>query len=186
VDLSAFDEDNAYWKSRRKRVPWNDRVELIKQHFPSVAANDASQLLKHEDVLGRVLRDILKVEQIEPGKSGPRPPLDYRKGMHGWRQLTGQDYSERPFPEAFRVLSRGQSIRGIARRINYSKSRVERLLRGAEAPTIEDLRVIAELYNKRPAYFIEYRLEMILCAVGARLAENHEMTVALYRRLVDN
>lgn len=183
-DLSRFNEDNAYWRAQKKRVPWDERVKMIDEQFPAVRDADWNAILKDPDVLARVLKDILKVDQIEPGRAGPRPNLDVERGMRTWLDMTVGDYAERPFREAFAILARNNSVRTIARKTSISKSRVVRLLKGQDQPTIEDLRQIATAYQKKAAYFVEYRAEYIMAAIATRLADEHEMTVALYKKLV--
>jgi transcriptional regulator with XRE-family HTH domain len=183
-DLSPFTEDNARWRERKKRVPWDERIKLIGEQFPTVRDADWDAILRDPDVLARVLKDILKVDQIEAGRAGPRPNLDVERGMRTWREMTVGDYSECPFPRAFSILVRNNSVRTVARKTSISKSRVVRLLKGQDHPTIEDLRGIAAAYQKKPAYFVEYRAEYIMAAIANRLADEHEMTVALYKKLV--
>lgn len=183
-DLSRFIEDNAGWRQQKKRVPWDERIKMIEEEFPTVRDAEWNVILRDPDVLARVLKDILKVDQIEPGRAGPRPNLDVERGMRTWREMTVGDFSERPFPEAFRILTRGNSVRAIARKTNISKSRVVRLMQGHDHPTVDDLRSIAEAYQKKPPYFVEYRAEYIMAAIATRLADEHEMTVALYKKLV--
>lgn len=183
-DLSAFDDDNSHWRTLKKRVPWDDRLKLIEHEFPGALKADFNVILRDNDVFARVLKDILKVDQIEPGRAGPRPNLDYDRGMQTWREMTGQDFSERPFTEAFKLLTRNDSFAVVARKAHISKPRVHRLWHGLIPPTVEDLRYIAAAYGKKPAFFAEYRSEFIIAAVAARLSSETEMTIALYRKLV--
>jgi transcriptional regulator with XRE-family HTH domain len=103
--------------------------------------------------------------------------------MRTWNEFRG-DYSELPFTDAFRILVRGNSQRIIARKTGISKTRIVRLQQGDDRPSATDLRVIAEAYDKKPAYFVEYRAEYIIAAIATRLQGEHELTVALYRKLV--
>ena len=183
-DLTVFDEDNTKWRSLKKRVPWDERLELIEKEFPGLRNIDFNIVLRDNDIFARLLKDILKVDQMEPGRAGPRPNLDRERGMQSWREWTGKDYSELPFPEAFSLLTRGSSFSQIARKTRLSRSRVYRLRRGTEQPTVDDLRTIASAYGKKPAYFAEYRAEYLTAAFAARLATEAELTVALYLRLV--
>ncbi len=182
-DLIRFAEDNVNWKALRKRVPWERRLKMIQEEFPSTSDADWQQILKDPDVLARLLRDILKVDQAEFGQAGPRPNLDIERGMQSFAEIAG-DYSERPFVEAFTILTRGNSQRTIARKTGISKTRIVRFFQGVDLPHMEDLRVIAVAYKKRPAYFVEYRAEYIMAAIATRLADEHELTAALYRKLV--
>lgn len=183
-DLSIFAADNKHWKEQKRRVPWKDRVQLIEQQFPSVVESDWNVILRDEDIFGRILRDILKVDQMEPGRAGPRPNVDYERGIKTWKEITAQDYSDRPFIPTFRHLIRGQSCRTVARKTKLSRSKVDRLLLGHETPKVEELRAIAEAYGKKPAFFAEYRAEFILAAIATRLDREAELTVVWYRRLV--
>ena len=184
-DLKIFAEDNQYWRSQDKRVPWEERLSLVEEQFPSIRNPDWNIILRDSEVFGRILKDILKVDQIEPGRAGPRPNIDYERGMQSWREITGQDYSELPFNEAFRLLSRGQSLTQIARKTGISRSKVHRLLQGDERPVIAEMRTVAESYGKKPAYFVEYRTEFIVAAIAARLNQEHETSVAIYRKLIN-
>jgi transcriptional regulator with XRE-family HTH domain len=183
-DLSVFTEDNARWKANNKRVSWNERVRLIEKQFPSAGNADWNIILRDNDVFGRIIKDILKVDQLEPGRAGPRPNLDYERGMQSWRELTGQDYCEQPFTDAFRWLTRRDSYTQMARKTNISKTRLFKLAHGHVEPTIEDLRDIAAAYGKKAPFFAEYRAEYIVAHIAARLRSETEMTVALYSKLV--
>lgn len=182
-DLARFAEDNINWKALRKRVPWDERLKMIQEEFPSTKNTDWNQILKDPDVFARILRDVLKVDQIEAHRAGPRPNLDIEKGMRSLQEMHG-DYSERPFIEAFRILTRDNSQRTIARKTGLSKSRIVRLFQGDDRPTMDDLRAIASAYKKKPAFFVEYRAEYIMAAIATRLQDEHELTAALYRKLV--
>jgi hypothetical protein len=182
-DFARFAEDNVNWKALRKRVPWEQRIKMIHEEFPGTADPDWNQILKDPDVFARILKDVLKVDQIEVGRAGPRPNLDVERGMRTWNEFRG-DYSELPFTDAFRILVRGNSQRIIARKTGISKTRIVRLQQGDDRPSATDLRVIAEAYDKKPAYFVEYRAEYIIAAIATRLQDEHELTVALYRKLI--
>lgn len=182
-DLAVFTEDNDHWRSERRRVPWPDRVELIKKKFPDALDADWNVVLRDDDVFARLLKDILKVDQIEAGRSGPRPNLDFDRGIQTWKEMTGRDFSEQPFQPTFRLLTRMNSLSAVARKTTISRSRVHRLLQGEEHPTVEDMRLIAVGYGKKPAYFAEYRAEYIMAAMAARFAHDAEMTITLYTKL---
>lgn len=183
-DLSPFRLDNQLHQGKKRRVPWKERMELIHEHFPSTTNAEWAKGLDETDI-GRIIRDILKFDQVEPGRSGPRPGLEYDKGMQSWRDLTGQEYSELPFHKAFAVLARENSLTVVSRKTNISRSRVHRLLRNEEAPTVNDLRQVAEAYGRRPAYFLEYRCEYIVAAISLRLSKEPELASVLYRKLVN-
>jgi hypothetical protein len=183
-DLSVFDQDNAQWRTQKKRVPWEERLRLIEQEFPGVLKLDFNVVLRDNDVFARILKDILKVDQMEPGRAGPRPNLDYDRGMQTWREMIGQDFSDQPFHLAVQTLSRDDSFTIIARKTLISRSRVYKLWRGWIPPSVDDLRTVASAYGKKPAYFAEYRTEYILATIAARLSRETEMTIPLYLKLV--
>lgn len=183
-DLSIFDDDNARWREAKRRVPWEERMRLIEQEFPGVLTADFNVVLRDNDIFARVLKDILKVDQVEPGRAGPRPNLDFERGMQTWKEMTGQDFSEQPFYVAFQQITRGDSFTIIARKTLISRSRVYKLWQGHIRPTVDDLRVVATAYGKRPAFFAEYRTEYILASIAARLIKESEMTIPLYLKLV--
>lgn len=183
-NLSPFVIDNQRWRNQRRRIPWEERVGLIDEQFPGIRDADWNIILKDPDILGRLLKDILKVDQIEPGRAGPRPNLNYERGMQTWREITGQDYCELPFVDALRLLTKGQAVRVVARKAHIAKTRMDRLMRGVDRPTADDLRAIAAAYGKRPAYFAEYRAEYVTAAIVARLAEEPELTITIYTKLV--
>lgn len=183
-DLSLFQEDNAFWRRQKKRVPWDQRLALIEEQFPHVRDPEWNVILQDPDVFGRLLRDILKIDQIEPGRAGPRPGLDYERGMQSWREMTGEDFAEQPFAQAFRALSRQHSYRQIARKTGLEMTRIHRLMNGRGTPSVEELRACAAAYNKKPAYFAEYRAEYIMAAIAARLENESDVTIAVYTRLM--
>lgn len=183
-DLSLFDEDNARWRNDRKRVPWDERVKLIDEQFPGLRNLDFNALLRDNEIFGRILKDILKLDQIEPGRAGPRPNIDPERGMQAWREWTGQDYSELPFAAAFTVLVGERSVSHVARMTGICRSHVYRLLTSVDRPIAQDMRDIAEAFGKRPAYFSEYRAEYLTAAFAARIADEPELTVSLYLKMV--
>lgn len=183
-NLSPFIDDNQKWRNQRKRIPWEERIKLIEEQFPGVRNADWNIILKDVDTLGRVIRDVLKVDQIEPGRAGPRPNLNVERGMQTWREITGQDFCELPFVDALRLLTRGQAVRTVARKVNVTKTRMDRLMRGIDHPSADDLRAIAAAYRKKPSFFAEYRTEYVTAAIVAGLAQEPEMTTAIYSKLV--
>lgn len=183
-DLSRFVADNEKYKGKKRRVPWDERLAMVQEEFPSVVDVDWHDVLKNEDVFIRLMRDFLQVDQIEPGRKGQRPQLDEARGRQTITEMLGRGFSEHPFVDAFRHLTAGESLTTIARKTAISRSRVHRLQQGAEDPTIEDLRIIAEAYGRKPAYFREYRCEYILAAVMYRLSSDPDMVTPLYSKIV--
>lgn len=179
-DLSVFRELN----ERGKRVPWAERVKVIRQQFPSVENLDWNRALERDvDLFGRIIRDIIKLDQAEPGRDGPRRQVDPAKGREALRRLAGQDYSELPFAESVRVLSRGMSLRPLARKTGLSPMTLSRLLRGDKEPDVHEMHAIAEAFKKHPSYFVEYRVGFITAAMASKLASAPEASIGIYRKL---
>ena len=80
VDISEFLELN----QREKKVPWAERMELIKKRFPWM--NDSrwiAELLDDPHGLGMELQDVLKVTAATPGRDGPRAAGGGRSALDG-------------------------------------------------------------------------------------------------------
>jgi plasmid maintenance system antidote protein VapI len=183
VDVFLADsEASAALKGRR--LTWDERVELIFEHFPSARNPDWNTILSDIDTLGEVVRDILRLEQATPGKSGPRPAPEIAAGMKSVRRWRGEDHSILPFAEAFGVLARGYSFTHLARKVRLSRSRVYRLLKGEGDPTPHEIDLIARAFGKEPSYFLEFRMAYVLAALAARLEQAPEATIPLYRKVL--
>lgn len=179
-DLSMFAEAN------KKKMSWDQRAALIKERFPSTAKIDWNKAFDDDlDLFARIIRDILKLDQAQPGRPGPRPSLDYTQATHRLRQFMGQDYSMLPFPEALKVLTGGLSIRKIAEKTGLERNVVHQLLRGQREPDVYDMTAIAHAYDKHPSYFEEYRVLVIISAILGKIEKVPEATINLYRKLIE-
>lgn len=165
-------------------MPWSERARLIRSQFTAVAQPNVSHELRSDiDLLGRILRDILKADQATPGRDGPRPGLDYEKGVETLRQLLGQDYSTLPFDRSFRLLAGKASLTSLARKTGISRSRVHRLLTGVDEATVDDMQSIANAFGKDVAWFGEYRSMFITASLYDRLLSSPETNIGIYRKL---
>jgi DNA-binding phage protein len=187
TDITVFRERNI----PGKRVNWDERRSLIIKHFPATDEQNWPELTGADSSFERVLQDILKYDQREQGRDGPRPNLDWEKGIRSWRQITGQDYTGLPFPQAFRAVARDRSGRPhsmttIARNTGISRSRVHRLINGQEEPDLQSIALVASAYGKKPSFFAEYRAEIIARRLIAILADNPEYSVSVYRKVVNS
>lgn len=178
MDLTPFEEINSLGK-----VPWAKRLELIQEQFPTSLRLDWHQAFEDVDLFGRILRDILKVDQSEPGRSGPRPVLDRKKAQQRLRQFMGRDFSEFPFQEAFRTLAAGRSVRQLATKTGIDRNMIQKLLTGQKDPDLYFLEEIAKAFDKHPSYFLEYRMAFVIGALSEKMAASPEITVDLYKRL---
>ena len=178
LDLSEFAEAN------EAKVPWDERARMIRRRFPSTAALDWKRAFDADpELFGRLVRDMLKINAGAPGRPGPRPALSEEDAARRYRQLTGQDYTFLPFPEAFGHLRAGRSIRHLARKVGLDRNQVFRLLNGSVEPAAYDMEQVARAFSLDPSYFVEWRMLAITAALAGRMAEAPEATVGLYRRL---
>lgn len=167
---------------------WEDRLEAVKAQFPSAADRYWADAVKDYDLMGGVLREVLRVGHT-PKRRGQRPLLDQGEGMARLRQLWGDDYSTLAFPAAFAALAGSRSRSALVALIRartgveMSRTQVHRMLSGAIAPSGRDMEIIAAAFAKPATYFHEYRLALVLAAVVAYLDEAPEATASLVARL---
>lgn len=164
------------------KIPWETRYERLIAEIPSVQEPRWRSRLQNLELLGRIVRDILKLEQAPPGRPGPRPALNVEVAEERLQQFRGMDYTLKPFHEAIRDLIGKTSARGFGNRTGLGRNRIQRLLAGDE-PTAYDLRIIAETCGKHPSYFLEWRRLYILGAIFRRLEWAPETTIALFEKL---
>lgn len=180
-DLSVFVEAN---KTKGKKRSWEARRKLIEDRFPSVATLDWKKAFDRDmDLFADILRDILKADAAAPGRSGPKPAVDYRQGVTRFRQLVDEDYSMLPFDEALASLQGSLSVSGLAHKVGLSRPTVYRLLTGAKHPSLEEMELIARAFKKAPSYFHAYRVSALAAALAQRLDEIPEASVNWYMKM---
>lgn len=180
-DLSAFAD--------KRKISWDERLELIKRVFPSCDNMDWKKAFDRDiDLAGRIVKDIIKADQATPGRPGPRPALDTARATPMVDRLLGRDPNERPytvlpFDEAFTMLVGDHSLRQVSRKVGLAHVTVHRLIRGEIVPTGEMMERIAEAFGKRPSYFLEYRIGAIAASVMQKLVGSPEKTIRAYEAL---
>lgn len=182
----------------REDLPWDQRLDLIRRKFPSaplmgLADADAEAAWKrafdHDvELVGRILRDVLKADQAVPGRPGPRPALNIPRAQPILDEWMGKDPLGRPytlltFPEAFTLLIRGHVLRQVSRQTNISIGHLHRLLAGEREPTGEVMEKVASAFDKKPSYFLEYRIGTIAAAIIWKLSRTPEKTIPVYESL---
>lgn len=189
-DLAArlTEELNALGLSAVERTVAGE--DAARRAFPSVANLRWEIAFAHNpELLGALLRDILKLSRAVPGRHGPRPGLDRVRDMPALDRLRGLDptrhpYSLLPFPEAFSLLLGERSVRGAANRLGMTPTRVYRLQHGLGiSPQAEEMEHIAERFGHHPSFFREYREWAIAQAIAERLAADPETSIRVYERL---
>lgn len=176
TDLSQFVEMG--------KVPWEKRAQKVRARFQSVDAPDWRPEFENDlDLFGRVMRDILKLEQAVPGRPGPRPALDVADATRRLRQLFGDDFTIEPFHVALNTLAGGRSIRHLAAGTGLHRDCIHRLRRGTMKPDGYMIRQVAKYFGKHPSYFLEWRQLYIIQAIMARLEWSPDTTIDLFLAL---
>lgn len=167
-----------------------DRADLMHERFPSTATLRWDKAFTNDpDLLGRVLRDILKLGSTPVGpRHGPRPDLDPVTDGPALDRLRGMDparhpYSLLPFTEAFAILTGTRSVRHVARLVSLEVTRVHRLRRGVVAPSMDDMERIALAFDHQPSYFVEYRVRSIQTALVVELDRRAAESIGYYESL---
>lgn len=167
-----------------KRVAWEKRSEFIHQRYQSVdKLNWAVALERDIELFGRVVRDILKLEQATPGRPGPRPSLDVYDSIRRMQQFLGHDFTLLPFHEVVPILGRGMSGRQLAQKCDLDRNTIQRLLAREIEPDGFHMRMIADAFGKHPSFFVEWRILYITAAVVRRLEWSPDATIGIFRRL---
>lgn len=165
------------------KVPWEKRYQKVLEAYPSVGSFDWKDgLSKDLDLFGRVMREILKLEQAPFGRPGPRPSLEQsakRKAL----QVMGEDFSFESFPVAVKALAPEMTIRDLSEYVGLNKSTVHRLMTGVIQPDGYYLRVFAAAFDKHPSYFMEWRTLYIVGSMVRRLEWNPELALDLFKEM---
>lgn len=183
TDLSEFTRINKTQSGRR--MPWDRRVALIQQRFPAALTLDWRSAFDRDlNLFADIMRDILKADAAEPGRSGPKPSVGIRDGVSRLRQLTHEDFSMLTFTDSLGVLVGVLSMTTVARKTGLSRAKVHRLLRGLESPSPYEMEQIAHGFKKEPGYFAAYRTAVVVAAIQERLQAVPESSVKWYAELV--
>lgn len=186
VDLSDFDALPRPVGGQ----PVPERGRLMIRRFPSTATLNWQRAFANDpDLLGRLLRDILKLDRVVPGRHGPRPGPDPLRDGPTLDRIRGLDpgrhpYSLHPFPVAFAHLVAGRSVRAVAAKVrDMSPTRVYRLLRGEVNPTAADMEAVAAAFKRHPSYFVEYRVRSIHAALLEQLERDPQGSIRVFEQL---
>jgi len=164
-----------------RKQAWESNYSKIKQAFPSTGEGWDSSVNLDLDAFASVLGDVIKAEgkRSRPGK---RPSLSRAAAEDEYIKISGGSYSEVEFTRAFRALTHGRSVRGIANKVDIGQTVIHRLLHGGQ-PTFEHMEKIAKAYKKDPSYFLEYRIAYSLMAIEKFLMDSPETATVWYLKM---
>jgi len=166
--------------------PWTERLRRAHASFPATATEitrDATaRIVNGEEVLSRVLRDILAVDNVAV-RRGDRPLPDVDEGRRLLHELRGQDYTNEPFHVAFRILAGTRSLTNLERRTGMSRATLSRLLNNRKPPRPDEIEAVAAAFSKRPTYFAEYRTSMFAALVWDHLSSDPDRSAVLAHQL---
>lgn len=184
-EIQPFIALNAEEKRTNTHLSWKDRYALIIEAFPSSVRLEWAEAFRDIDLYGRLIKDILRIDQVYDHRNGPgpRPVLDKDRARERFRQLMGEDFSCEPFTVAFPSLAGTRSVRHLATKIGMGRHLTHDLILGKKVPDLWTIEQIAEAFGKHPSYFIEYRNAYILRALGDQLELSPETSVDLYKQL---
>jgi transcriptional regulator with XRE-family HTH domain len=165
-----------------ERVPWDERLARVHRQWPSTAERDWDEALRDYELLGGVIRDMLKIEAA-PVRRGQRPGLELAAGEARLRQLAGDDWTTLPFTDAFRLLGGTRTKQDLADHCGLTRHAVSRLLSGSSEPTGTEMEAIAAAFGKPATYFPEYRVALVCAFLVDYFATAPEASVALAHRL---
>lgn len=162
---------------------------MIAEKFPSTQSLDWGKAFDNDtDLLGHVLRDILKMDMAVPGQPGRRPGLDEKAAAPALDRMMGRDYCDRPysmlsFAKTLELLAGDRTLRSLEAKVGISKSTLHLLLQGREEPTLDVMERVAKAFNKSPSFFFEYRVLTIAAAIHSGLEKAPEASVRVYEKL---
>lgn len=169
-----------------RKALWARNYNNVKEEYASVTDLKWRETLSYDtEVFTHILADIIKAEGKRP-KPGKRPALDRQSAQEALSRLSGAQFSDRTFVETFSHLVGDRSYRHLAQKTGIHKDTVHKLMHGKLQPSNDTMEAIAAAFGKDPAYFLEYRVHMILAMVGEYLKDAPETATAWYLRARGN
>lgn len=166
------------------KKPWKERCSLIEAAFPSVSTLEWRKVFDSDpSIAGKIINDIIRIDMAEPGRLGKRPAIKLSDASLRLRQMQSDDFSVKPFREAFIVLKGNRSIRHVSANVDIDKMTVHRLLNGKSEPTMEQIEKIAKGFKRHPSYFVEYRIAYVLGVLYERMKSSPESSEVFFLKM---
>jgi transcriptional regulator with XRE-family HTH domain len=153
---------------------WQSKYDSIVETYPLIESIEWGSAFKKDSALfTSIVADLLKAEGrgATPGK---RPPLDRKAASDQLAKLSQSDYSEYDFQTALKILIGKRSVREIAAKAGLGKSYLYQLISGEKDPSFSAREQLAEVFGKKPEFFIEYRVGYIAYNILEFLEEEPE------------
>lgn len=163
------------------RVDWDAKALELSGDFPLVTEAGFLAKLRNPELMGPILRDLLRLQAVSRRGKTAMPELG--EGVDQLTAMFGLAYDVRPFAVAFAALASPAANNTVARKVGLSKDRVQRLRAGTLAPTMDEIESIALAYGRQPTWFADYRRMLILRAVSQVLADSPERSALWIRQM---
>jgi len=163
---------------------WEAKVETIAKLYPKSVALDWSEVFGQDPaILGRVINDVIKLDQRRVGRPGKRPSLAPNLTAQKLKELQGEDHTNLPFPEALKILTMGTPIKDVLGRLHVSRSHLYNVFERKSLPSLDIIEQAAIAFGKHPSYFLEYRVAYIVGILQSKLTSVPESSIVFYRKL---
>lgn len=158
----------------------------IREQFPSIDHLDWVEAFRRDgELYGNIWHDILKQDQAQDGRPGPRPALSRGLAETRFAQLNDEDFSMEEFPAALKSLGGNASVRQLASKTGLDRNLIYRLQTGEKSPDNYEMEVIATSFGRRPSFFLEYRIGYVLAMIHEHMLKYPESSVGPYRKVRD-
>ena len=163
---------------------WEEKVATIARLYPKSVMLDWKQVFSQDPaILGRIINDVIKLDQRRVGRPGKRPSLAPNLTAQKLKELQSEDHTNLPFNQALRILANGCTIREIHQKLNISRSHLYNVFEQKTTPSLEVIKQAAQAFGKHPSYFLEYRVAYIVGLLQNKLVNSPESSVVFYKKL---
>jgi transcriptional regulator with XRE-family HTH domain len=99
--------------------------------------------------------------------------------------LLGDNYSEQNFAITLTKLKKDTnlSIRALGEELGMDKMLIHRLLTDKQKPSLAQIELVAEYFNKQPSYFLEWRIAYVITFIYEALNKYTESSVIIFKKL---
>lgn len=167
----------------RRSVDWEQALATVGDAYPHIANLDWAIALNDTEVMGRMIRDILKAEPTN-AKGRKVQPTPETHG-HLLKQLAGDDYTTRSFADATALLLRAHLMSDyeLASKTGISRTTLRRFIKGEKTPDLWTVSEVAKVFGKSPAYFPEYRTAAIASALIGKLSDHPDFSITMFDKM---